>query len=84
MVFGVKETVSETSDNLRAIFEAPRTNNFKFLSRFAQYLVIVKKNFTLKIKPKKIFLDQIFFSPKIISNDQICIPIGSLRCLERP
>ena len=85
MVFGVKETVSETSDKLRAIFEAPRTNNyFKFLSRFVQDLVIVKKNFTLKIKAKKIFLFQIIFSPKIISNDQICIPIDFLRCLEFP
>ena len=83
MVFGVKETVSETSDNLMAIFEAPRINNFKFLSRFVQYLVIVKKNFTLKIKTKKNFWTKLF-SPKIISNDQICIPIGSLRCLERP
>ena len=64
MVFGVKETISETSDNLRTIFEAPRTNNFKFLSRFVQYLVIVKKNFTLKIKPKKIFLDQNIFITK--------------------
>ena len=84
MVFGVKETISETSDNLRTIFEAPRTNNFKFLSRFVQDLVIVMKNFTLKIKPKKFFFDQIFFSSKIISNDQICFPIDFLRCLELP
>ena len=33
---------------------------------------------------QKKFLWNKFFSPKITSNDQICIPIGSLRCLERP
>ena len=84
MVFGVKETISETSDNLRTIFRALKTNNFKFLSRFVQDLVIVMKNFTLKIKPTKFFLTKFFFSSKIISNDQICIPIDFLGCLELP
>ena len=48
---------------------------------------ILLRNLAVKMKfrpaEKKNF-DQNFFSSKIISNDQICIPIGFLRCLELP
>ena len=59
MVFGVRKTVAERSDNPRAIFEAPSNNFFKLLTKFVQDIIIVK-NFTLKIKLKIISKHQIY------------------------
>ena len=64
MVFWVKETFPETSDDPRAIFEPPRAAFFKFLSKFVQDMLIVMKDLSLKTKPKNFFLTKKFFSPK--------------------